>query len=127
MNVRDYKINRGEMWERLLIIKDKHIALEPAPTEAAATVLIDAVKYVIPVTITSEGGVLLSLTPENTEWFADGEYLWDVAATVSRSALLTSTPLVETVVVHGTLTVSTYDNLSPLASDDNPEALEVLS
>jgi hypothetical protein len=75
------------------------------------------------VTITSEGGLLLTMTANNTEWLADGEYDWDLVATVSRSALLTSTPLAETVVVHGKLVVSTYNNLTPMDSDGVPTAL----
>ncbi|NDC89313.1 MAG: hypothetical protein EB075_11025 [Bacteroidetes bacterium] len=63
------------------------------------------------------------MTANNTEWLADGEYDWDLVATVSRSALLTSTPLAETVVVHGKLVVSTYDNLTPMDSDGVPTAL----
>ena len=91
--------------------------------EASASVKIGDTIYILPTEITSEGGILLTMTGNNTEWLEDGEYLWDVVATVSRSALLTSTPLAETVVVHGTLTVSTYDNLTTMDSDGVPTAL----
>jgi len=119
----NYTVMRGEPWERLIIPKDRRTRRKRVPTEADASVKIGDTIYILPVEITAEGGLLLTMTANNTEWLEDGEYLWDVVATVSRSALLTSTPLSETVVVRGTLTVSTYDNLTPMDSDDNPTAL----
>ena len=119
----NYRVSRGEPWERLLIPKDRRTRRKRVPVEASASVKIGSTIYIIPTEITSEGGILLTMTGNNTEWLEDGEYLWDVVATVSRSALLTSTPLAETVVVHGTLTVSTYDNLTPMDSDGVPTAL----
>lgn len=127
MNEVNYTIYRGEDWKRLFIVKDRRTRRKRVPTAVAATVLIDTIKYVLPTTVTTEGGVLLALSPNNTEWMVDGTYSWDSVATVSASPLLTSTPLEETVVVHGTLTVKTYDNLTPMASDGVPEALAVLA
>jgi hypothetical protein len=121
----DYSVSRGEIWERLLILKDKRTRRKRVPTEAAATVRINDVDYVIPLEITSEGGVLLTMTGNNTEWLTDGEYDWDLVATVSRSALLTSTPLNETLVVYGKLKVATHANITPMSTDGNPVALEV--
>jgi hypothetical protein len=113
----NYTVKRGEVWERLVIPKDKRTHRKRVPTEAAASIRIGLVDYVIPTEITSEGGVLLSMTPENTEWLADGEYLWDMVVTVSRSALLTSTPLTQTLLCKGTITVSTVANITPMDSD----------
>lgn len=123
----NYTVVRGEVWERLLILKDRRTRRKRVPTEVAATVKIGTTKYSIPVEVTSEGGVLLTMTPANTEWLSDGEYDWDMVATVSRSALLTSTPLTEVLVVYGKLTVTTYDNLTPMDSDGVTEALEVVA
>jgi len=123
----NYTVDRGEVWERLLILKDRRTHRKRVPVEAAASVLIDGVKYVIPAEITSEGGVLLTMSAANTEWMEDGEYSWDMVATVSRSALLTSTPLTETLVVYGTLVVQTYDNITPMSSDGVTEALEIVA
>ena len=123
----NYTVDRGEVWERLLILKDRRTRRKRVPVEAAASVLIDGVKYVIPSEITSEGGVLLTMSAANTEWMEDGEYSWDMVATVSRSALLTSTPLTEALVVYGTLAVQTYDNITPMASDGVTEALEIVA
>lgn len=123
----NYTVDRGELWERLLILKDRRTRRKRVPVEAAASVKIGDTKYSIPCEITSEGGVLLTMSAANTEWFTDGEYSWDMVATVSRSALLTSTPLTETLVVYGTLTVSTYDNITPMSSDGVTSALEVVA
>lgn len=122
----DYRITRGEKWERLIILKDRRTRRKRVPTEAAASVLIGGVKYVIPTEITSEGGVSLTLSATNTEWLADGNYSWDLVVTASESALLTSTPLVEVVAVYGTLYVDTYDNITPMYSDGVTTALEVV-
>jgi len=121
--VLNYTVDRGEPWERLIIPKDRRTRRKRVPVEASASVKIGDTIYILPVEITSEGGLLLTMTANNTEWLADGEYDWDLVATVSRSALLTSTPLAETVVVHGKLVVSTYDNLTPMDSDGVPTAL----
>jgi len=123
----NYFITRGEKWERLIILKDKRTRRKRVPTEAAASVLINDVKYAIPVEITAEGGVSLTMSASNTEWLADGSYSWDLVVTVSESALLTSTPLVEVVAVYGTLTVDTYDNITPMDSDGVTEALTVVA
>ena len=123
----NYTVDRGEIWERLVVLKDRRTHRRRPPTEVAATIKIGDTKYVIPSEITSEGSVLLTLTAANTEWIAAGEYAWDMVATVSRAALLTSTPTAETLVVSGTLTFITYDNLTPMDSDGVTEALEVVA
>ena len=122
----DYRIRRGEKWERLIILKDRRTRRKRVPTECAASVLIGDVKYVIPTYITSEGGIELTLSATNTEWLSDGTYSWDLVVTVSESALLTSTPLVEVVAVYGTLSVDTYDNITPMESDGVTTALAVV-
>jgi hypothetical protein len=53
----------------------------------------------------------------------DGAWPYDIEAKISRSPLFTSSPLTETVFMKGTLYVSTYNNLSPLLSDDAPTPL----
>lgn len=122
----DYTVTKGEIWERLVIIKDRRTHRKRVPTEANATVLVNDVKYVIPVEITSEGGVLLSMTPENTEWLGAGTYPWDMVAKVSRSALLTSTPIAQLLIVKGTLTVADPSNITPMESDGAGTPLAVL-
>jgi hypothetical protein len=122
-SVLNYVIERGEMWERLIVIKDRRTHRKRVPYEAHAVVQIDDVKYVIPSTVSSEGAVLLTLQPENTEWLVDGAYPWDMEVIVSRSASFLHSPTMQTIAVGGTLTVRTYNNIAPLLSDDNPVAL----
>lgn len=127
----NYTIERGEHWERLIVPKDRRTRRRRVPTEAAASLRIatgdNAGDYVIPTDITSEGAVLLTLTAAQTEWLAVGTYAWDMVVTVSTSALLTSTPLRETVVVKGTLTVTEYDNITPMDSDGAGTALTAVA
>jgi hypothetical protein len=119
----DYTVDRGELWERLVVLKDRRTHRKRVPTEVSASVKVGDTVYVLPTEITSEGAVLLTMSAENTEWLPAGTYDWDMVATVSRSALLTSTPLSEMMVVYGTLTVQTFDNLTPMDSDGQTTAL----
>ena len=119
----DYTVDRGELWERLVVLKDRRTHRKRVPTEVSASVKVGDTVYILPSEVTSEGAVLLTMSSENTEWLPAGEYDWDMVATVSRSALLTSTPLSEMVVVHGKLTVQTFDNLTPMDSDGQTTAL----
>lgn len=119
----DYTVDRGELWERMVVLKDRRTHRKRVPTEVSASVKVGDTVYVIPTEVTSEGAVLLTMSAENTEWLPAGTYDWDMVATVSRSALLTSTPLSEMLVVYGTLTVQTFDNLTPMDSDGQTTAL----
>jgi hypothetical protein len=119
----DYTVDRGELWERMVVLKDRRTHRKRVPTEVSASVKVGDTVYVIPTEVTSEGAVLLTMSAENTEWLPAGTYDWDMVATVSRSALLTSTPLSEMMVVYGTLTVQTFDNLTPMDSDGQTTAL----
>lgn len=114
----NYSLNRGEVWERLIMIKDRRTRRVRKPTQASACVLINGVSYYLPSTVTSEGGVLLELSPAQTKWLTDGEYPWDGVATVSRSQRFTNSPQSEMVVFKGTITVSSYSNITPMEVDD---------
>ena len=118
----DYTITREEIWERLLILKDGRTHRKRVPTEAKASLLVDGVYYEIPLAITSEGGVLMSMTAANTAWLEAGVYDWDLVATVSRSALLTSTPLSKEKIAYGKLTVVDNDSITPLCPVPSPLA-----
>lgn len=113
----NYTMQRGEVWERLIMLKDRRTRRVRKPTQVSACVLINDVSYYLPSIVTSEGGVLLSLSPEQTKWFVDGTYTWDAVATVSRSQMFTAYPEAEQVVLNGTITVSSYANITPLEVD----------
>lgn len=113
----NYSLQRGEVWERLIMIKDRRTRRVRKPTEVAACILIGGVSYYLPSAITAEGGVLLELSPAQTKWLADGAYSWDAVATISRAQNFTNSPEAELVVLNGTITVSSYSNITPLDSD----------
>ena len=119
----DYNMIRGEFFERLIIIKDKRTHRRRVATEAAATMLVEPVGQAaytvdLPVSVTNEGGVLLSLTGTETYAIPDGEWVWDMVVTVSTSPTMVSNPLQEVRPVNGTITVTTYENITPM--DTNP-------
>lgn len=128
--VKDLKIERGMVWDHLIIIKDRWSHRRRRPTECSAALRIEdgvnAGDYIIPSTVSWEGGVLLSMTAENTEWLEPGTYPYDVRAVISRSHFFryTSSDPAETIVVRGTITVSEYENITPMDSDGNPVALD---
>lgn len=113
----NYTIERGEVWERLILVKDRRTRRVRKPSAAACTILIDSVAYDLPLTLTSEGGILLSLNPAQTKWLVAGEYAWDGVAVISRAQNMTTSPSAETVILKGTLTVTSYDPITPMAVD----------
>lgn len=124
----NFSLERGEVWERLIMIKDRRTRRVRKPVQVAASIMINNVAYYLPSAITAEGGVLLALSPEQTKWLTDGSYAWDGVATISRSMAFTSTPLAEQVFLNGTITVTTYANITPMAVDDMaPVPLEAVT
>lgn len=124
----NYSLERGEVWERLIMIKDRRTRRVRKPVQVAASILINDVAYYLPSAVTTEGGVLLELSPAETLWLTDGTYSWDMVATISRSQAFTSTPLSEEVVLNGTITVSTYNNITPMEADTlTPVALTAVA
>lgn len=118
MNTLDYSLQRGEVWERLVVIKDRRTRRVRTPVQVAASIDINGTAYYLPSAVTAEGAVLLALSPQETKWLTDGTYTWDMVATISRSQAFTSTPLSEEVVLTGTITVSSYANITPMEVDD---------
>jgi hypothetical protein len=114
---------RGEIMERLLIVKDSRTHRKRVPTETTAAVQVGENKYEIPTSVTSEGGILITLSAEQTNWFHPGDYAWDVWGTVSRSALLTSTPLTTEMLAYGTLTVQEHSSITPVSVGTQPLTL----
>lgn len=119
----DFNMIRGEFFERLIVFKDRRTHRRRVPTEAAATMLIEPVgqaayTVVIPTSITHEGSILLAFNATETYAIPEGAWTWDMVVTVSTSPTMLSTPLVETRPVSGTITVTSYDNITPL--DVNP-------
>lgn len=129
----NYTIDRGEVWERSIVPKDKRTHRKRVPTAAAAyitagsiaapTVLAD---YLIPTEITSDGSVHISMTAANTLSLPAGTWAWDMQITCSRSAMLTSTPLAEVLVVRGTITVRDVTSIAPFPASQTITPLELV-
>lgn len=102
----NYSLTRGLPWERLIIIKDKRTHRLYYPTDARAYVKTgDLTVAELTTTITTERGVELSLTAEETQDLPLGDLSYDVLATVNG---------IQTMVARGTITVSALDNITPL-------------
>lgn len=102
----NYNLTRGLPWERLLIIKDRRTHRLYAPTDARAYIKTgDLTVAEITTTITTERGVELSLTAEETQDLPLGNLSYDVLATVKG---------IQTMIARGTIEVSALDNITPL-------------
>lgn len=102
----NYTLTRGLPWERLIIIKERRTHRLIAPTDARAYVKTgDLTVAELTTTITTERGIELSLTAEETQDLPLGELQYDVIATVRGT---------QTLVAKGTISVSALNNITPL-------------
>lgn len=102
----NYTATRGLPWERLIIIKERFNHWLLKPTDARAYIRTgDITVAEITVTITSENGLLLSLTAEETQDLPLGNLSYDVFAVIGG---------VQRMVSRGTIEVSALDNITPL-------------
>lgn len=102
----NYTLTRGLPWERLIIVKDRRTHRLMRPTDARAYVKTGTLTVAeITTTLTSENGILLSLTGEETQDLPLGTLDYDVFATISG---------VQQPVAKGTITVSALNNITPL-------------
>lgn len=80
----NYSITRGLPWERLIIVKDRRTHRLLKPTEARSFIQTTGLaKKEITVEITSEQGIMLSLSGEETQDLPLGELVYDVFATIN--------------------------------------------
>jgi hypothetical protein len=102
----NYTLTRGLPWERLIIIKERRTHRLIAPTDTRAYVKTgDLTVAELTTTITTERGIELSLTAEETQDLPLGELKYDVIATVRG---------VQRLVAQGTISVSALNNITPL-------------
>lgn len=100
-----YSMTRGLDWQRLVIIKNRRTRRTIRPTEARATAAVGNTKIAIPLSITNEGGVLLSLSPSETLDFTEGEHYFDMVALIRDRWVP---------VIKGGIVVENLDVISPL-------------
>jgi hypothetical protein len=110
----NYALTRGLPWDRLIIVKNKYQHRLLRPTESRAYIKTgDSSKYEITTSITTENGILLSLTGSQTRDLPVGKLEYDVFATISD---------IQRPVSKGTITVSDLNNISPL---EDSQAMEI--
>ena len=115
-NVRtvNYTLVRGLPWERLLIIKDKYTHRLMYPTDARSYIKTGTLTVAeISTTITTEKGISLSLTSEETQDLPLGDLQYDVIATVNG---------VQQPIAKGTISVAALNTVTPL---EDTSAMEI--
>jgi hypothetical protein len=100
-----YDMVKGNLWDRLVIIKNRRTHRIIKPTDARCTVDFGTSKYTIPTSISREGGIYLTLTPDQTLDFPVGTLNFDVTAPIRDYWQ---------VVAKGTITVTAADNITPI-------------
>lgn len=110
----NYNITRGLPWERLIILKDRRTHRQIKPTEARSFIQTTGLsKKELTVDLTSENGIMLSLSAEETQDLPLGELSYDVLATINE---------VQRPVAKGTIVVSALDNITPW---EDSQAMEI--
>jgi hypothetical protein len=109
-----YTLDKGYPWERLIMVKNRYNRRVIKPTDCRAYIKTGTLsKFEITASITTENGILLSLTGEETQDLPEGILEFDVIATVED---------VQRPVVKGTIEV-VYDELvTPL---EDTQAMEI--
>lgn len=110
----NYTLVRGLPWERLLIIKDRYTHRLLYPTDARSYIKTgDLTVAEITTAITTEKGISLSLTAEETQDLPLGDLQYDVIATVNG---------VQQPIAKGTISVSALNTVTPL---EDTNAMEI--
>jgi hypothetical protein len=110
----NYRLTKGLPWERLLIVKDRRTRRLVKPTSARCYIKTgDLTVKEVDITLTTENGILLSLTAEETQDLPTGFLSYDVLAVLAD---------VERPVAKGTIEVSGLDNITPL---EDSQAMEI--
>jgi len=123
-NSLSYSVTKGLPWERLIIVRDRRTHRIIKPTRAWAAVKTSTLgRTSFAVQITPEGGILISLTAEETTDLPTGELEFDVIATTPLKRIYSTGPLeVTQPVAKGTLSVSALNNITPL---EDTQAMEI--
>lgn len=110
----NYNITRGLPFQRLLILKDQRTHSMLKPTDSRSFIKTgDTAKMEITTALTSEKGIMLSLTAEETQDLPLGDLQYDVIATVKG---------IQRPVVAGTISVTALDTVTPL---EDAQAMEI--
>lgn len=118
-----YSISRGLPWERLIVIKDRRTHRVIRPTDARGYIKTsDTSRQEFTIEMTAEGGLMLSLTADETIDLPEGNLEFDVVATYPRKSPYTSSSNPITApVARGTIAVSSLNNITPLEDTQTME------
>jgi hypothetical protein len=129
-----YRAKQGEYWERLILVKDRDSRRIIRPLEAWANIKTSALTVKeINCFITSEGGILMQLSEEDTADLPAGNLEFDVVAQHYKYQRLTygslagapgisgSGDVVTRVVAKGIIKVEALGNITPLEEADYME------
>lgn len=119
----NYNATKGLPWQRLIIVRDNWTRRIQKPLDAWGVVKTSNInKMPFTVTITSEGGILLSLSEEQTKDLPAGDLLFDVIATLPKRALFDGDATTVTrPVAEGVISVSELGNITPIEEIDYME------
>jgi hypothetical protein len=110
----NYTLTRGLPWERLIIVKDRNTHRVVKPTDSSSFVKTgDLSKVEITTEVTSENGIKLTLTAEETQDLPLGDLQYDVLATIAG---------IQRPVSKGIITVNALDNITPM---EDTQAMEI--
>lgn len=118
-----YTATKGLPWERLILVKDKDSRRIIKPIDAWGVIKTSSIGRIeLTTRITSEGGIVIGLSEEETKDLPTGNLDFDVVAILPRKSLLTDTTTTVTrPVAKGTLVVSDVGTVTPLEEIDYME------
>jgi len=120
----NYSISKGLPWERLIIVKDKrtHRVIRPISARASVQTSTTGRKEMVTF-ITTEGGIMIALSEEDTADLPVGDLSYDVLATYARAAPYDgASDQITKPVAAGTITVTALNNITPL---EDTQAMEI--
>lgn len=119
----EYTLTKGLPWQRLIIVRDNWTRRIQKPLDAWAVVKTSEIsKMSFTVHITSEGGILLSLTEEETKDLPSGDLSFDVIATLPKRSMFNGdSTTITRPVAEGIISVSNMGNITPIEEIDYME------
>ena len=119
----EYNATQGLPWQRLIIVRDNWTRRIQKPLDAWGVVQTSPInKMPFTVTLTSEGGILLTLSEEETKDLPVGELQFDVIATLPKRAMFNGdSTTVTRPVAEGVINVGALGNITPIEEIDYME------
>jgi len=118
----NYNLTKGYLWERLIIVKDRVSRRVIKPTDAWGSIKVGNFgRKDFSVAITSEGGIVIHLTQDDTLDLPNGVLEFDVIAEMPKRSLYSGNVSVAEKVATGTITVSGINAISPIEEKEYME------